>query len=107
MKVTIVDNRKIKECAEILAETEIDVRMNALDLLLITTALGKFSAEERRVHLEGLCSGISAGSYGTHPMAMLTTVQRSSILKNYAKLDWSALNGITKNVLRQLGMEEN
>jgi len=106
MKANLHDNQPVKSCAEILAETPVKVTMSALELLLITTAIGHSSVEDKRHGIKNVHARIARGMHDTHPLSMLTAAQRESIIHACGKLNWGDLKDITNNILKQLGMGE-
>lgn len=106
MKANLYDEKPVKSCAEILAETPVQVKMSALELLLITTAVGHISDADRRHGLENVHARIANGYHETHPLAMLSITQRESVVSSYGKLHWVDLTDITNDILKQLGMGE-
>lgn len=106
MKAELVNKENVKDFAEVLASTPVQVEMSALDFLLITTTVGHSSISDRRAGIERTISNISKGLMEGHPLAMLTPAQRSSVLNRYSSYKWEDMKECAKDILKQLGMGE-
>ena len=106
MKAELINKEKVKDFAEVLAETPVQVEMSALDLLLITTTLGHSSTGDRREGLERTVTNIRLGMMVTHPLAVLSPVQRNSVLQKHGAFNWDDMKKATIDILKQLGVGE-